>query len=119
MSDRLPRVHDIGALRSCGPPVDQALQSVPRSRAQAAVIAAIGLVRRAVDLRLEPVKDGAYDRRADRIQMFLGPPYSVEIGISGADDQDDRINDAGEEKRIIRCQDRGRVQKNHAERLRN
>jgi len=60
-----------------------------------------------VDLRLEPVKDGAYDRRADRIQMFLSPPYSVEIGISGADDQDDRINDAGEEKRIIRCQDRG------------
>jgi hypothetical protein len=37
----------------------QALQSTPRSRAQAAVIAAIGLVRRAVDLRLEPVKDGA------------------------------------------------------------
>src|SRR6476620_6288355 len=97
----------------------QALQSAPRSRAQAAVIAAMGLVRRAVDLRLEPVKDGAYDRRADRIQMFLGPPYPVEIGIAGADDQDDRINDAGEEQRIIRCQDRGRVQKYHVERLRN
>ena len=79
----------------------------PRLSSDGYVIAAIGLVRRAVDLRLEPVKDGAYDRRADRIQMFLSPPYSVEIGISGADDQDDRINDAGEEKRIIRCQDRG------------
>ena len=26
--------------------------------------------------------------------LFLGPPYLVEIGISGADDQKDRINHA-------------------------
>src|SRR5882762_10222156 len=78
-----------------------------RSGTRAAVIAAVGLVRRAVDLRLEPVKNGADDRRADRLQPFLGPPYLVEIAISGADDQNDRINDAREEQRIIGCQNRG------------
>src|SRR5258705_4086294 len=95
----------------------QALQSAPRSRAQAAVIAAMGLVRRAVDLRLEPAKDGAYDRRADRIQMFLRPPYPVQIGIARADVQDDRINNAGEKQRIIRCPDQWAGEKYPVERV--
>ena len=56
---------------------------------------------------------------SDRIQMFLGPPYSVEIGISGADDQNDRVDDAREEQRIVGCQNRGRVEEYDAERLRN
>src|SRR5438105_14416995 len=81
-----------------------------RSAARAAVIAAVGLVRRAVDLWLEPVEDGTYDRRTDCIQLLLGPPYLVKIGISGADDQNDRVDDAREEQRIVGCQNRGRVE---------
>src|SRR5271165_1340465 len=79
-----------------------------RSHAGATVIAAVGPVRRSVNLRLEPVKDGAYDWRADRIQLLLGPPYLVEIGISRADDENDRINDAREQQRIIDRQNGGR-----------
>src|SRR5213080_3817725 len=90
---------------------------VPRSAARAAVIAAIGLVRRAVDLRLEPVEDGTYDRRTDCIQLLLGPSYLVKIGISGADDQNDRVDDAREEQRIVGCQNRGRVEEYDAEGL--
>ena len=72
-----------------------------------------------MDFRLEPVQDDAYVRRADRIKLFLGPPYLVAIGAAGADDQKDGIDDAREQQRIISCQNRGRIQYYDAELLRN
>ena len=83
------------------------------------VIAAIRPVRWTVNLRLESVQYRAYDRRAGCIQSFLGPPYFIEIGFSGADDQKNRINHARKVQRIIHRQNRRRVQKYDAECLRN
>ena len=80
-----------------------------RSRALPTVVAGVGPVRRAMKLRLEPIEHGADDRRANRLQKFLGALNLVEIGASGADDQKNRIHHAREEQRIVGRQNRRRV----------
>src|SRR5215211_713304 len=73
----------------------------PRSRAQAAVISTVGLVRAAVPLRLEPVENRPDDRRTNRLQLLPGAPHLVEVRAAGADYQQNRIDDAGKEQGII------------------
>ena len=84
-----------------------ASRNVIGSRARTLVIAAVGPVRGPVDLGLETVEHGADYRRAGRLQLFLGPPYLVQIGVPGADDQKHRIDDARKEQRVIGRQNRG------------
>lgn len=86
-----------------------------QSSVRAAIVAAVGLVRLAVDLRFEPVEDSAYDRGANRVKLFLRPSHLAEICTPSAYDQKDRIDDTCEEQRIISCQNGRRIQEYDAE----
>ena len=70
-----------------------------------------------MELALEPIENGSEDRCADRFELLLNPSYLVQIGGSRSDDQDDRVNDAREQQRIVGCQNRRRVEEHHAEGL--
>src|SRR5438045_1662491 len=61
------------------------------SIAQAVIVSAIGLVRSAVHFRFEPIEDNTDYRRTGCLQLFLGPPYLVEFGASGTDNEKHRI----------------------------
>src|ERR1051326_3817097 len=100
-------------------PSNRALQDGARSLLHGAVITAIRQIRRAVDLWLKPVEDRADDRRANRIELFLGTPYLVDVGTSGTDDQKDPIDDARQQQRIGGRQNRGRVHEDDVKCLRN
>src|SRR5205814_4634599 len=83
------------------------------------VIIPIGLAGLAMNFWVELVQHRADDGGSDRLELLLRPPYLMPVSGAGIDDQENSIDNAGEQQRVVGRQYRRRVDEHDAKSLAN